>query len=61
MGTKLWEYYNDNDARLNRINVFNHEASGSKYVPRVVLFDLEPDVIGAVRASPLGNNWTKAH
>jgi tubulin beta len=42
-----------------------------------VLFDLEPDVAGAVRASPLGelfrpgsfvnenagvgNNWTKAH
>jgi tubulin beta len=33
---------------------FNHEASGDKYVPRTVLFDLEPGVIGAVRASPLG-------
>jgi hypothetical protein len=24
-----------------------HEASGSKYVPRAMLFDLEPGVIGA--------------
>jgi tubulin beta len=46
-------------------------------VPRAVLFDLEPGVIGALRASPLGeifrpgslvnknvgvgSNWAKAH
>jgi tubulin beta len=34
--------------------VFYHEASGDKYVPRTALFDLEPGVIDAVRASPLG-------
>jgi hypothetical protein len=34
--------------------VFYHEATGGKYVPRAVLFDLEPGVIDAVRASPLG-------
>jgi hypothetical protein len=34
--------------------VLYHEASGDKYVPRTVFFDLEPGVIGAVRASPLG-------
>jgi tubulin beta len=34
--------------------VFYQEASGGKYVPRAVFFDLEPGVIGAVRASPLG-------
>jgi tubulin beta len=34
--------------------VFYHEASGGKYVPRAVLFDLEPGVIDAVRASSLG-------
>jgi hypothetical protein len=34
--------------------VFYHEASGGKYVSRSVLFDLEPGVIGAVCASPLG-------
>jgi tubulin beta len=41
-----------NDAQLGRINVFYHEASGGKYVPRTVFF--EPGMIGAVRASPLG-------
>ena len=48
------EYCGDNDAQPGRIDVFYHEASGDKYVPRTVLFDLEPGVIGAVRASPLG-------
>jgi tubulin beta len=35
-------------------NVVYHEASGGKYVPRAVLFDLEPGVIGSLRALPLG-------
>ena len=48
------EYCGDNDAQLGRINVLYHEASGDKYVPRTAFFDLEPGVIGAVRASPLG-------
>jgi tubulin beta len=34
--------------------VFYHEASGGKYVPRAVFFDLEPCVIDTVRVSPLG-------
>jgi tubulin beta len=67
MGTRFWEvvcnengirgdgeYCGDNDAQLGRIKVFSHEALGGKYVPRAVLFDLEPGVIGAVRASTLG-------
>jgi tubulin beta len=67
MGTECWEivcdengiggggeYWGGNDAHLDRIYVFYHEASGGKYLPRAVLFDLEPGVIGAVRASPLG-------
>jgi len=57
--------------------VFCHETSGGRCVPRAALFDLEPGVIDAVRASPLsellrpddlvnqsagvGNNWAKAH
>ena len=47
------EYCGDNDALLGRINVFYHEASGGKYVPRAVLMDmdLEPGVIGAVTQS----------
>jgi tubulin beta len=48
------EYCGDNDAQLGRINVLYHEASGGKYVPRAVFCDLEPGVIGAVHASPLG-------
>ena len=48
------EYFGDNDAQFGRINVFYREASGGKYVPRAVFFDLEPGVIGAMRASPLG-------
>jgi tubulin beta len=36
------EYCADNDAQLDRINVFYHEALGGKYVPHALLFDLEP-------------------
>jgi hypothetical protein len=46
--------HRDNDAQLDRINVLYHGAFGGKYVPRAVLFDLEPGVIDALRASPLG-------
>jgi tubulin beta len=48
------EYCGDNDAQLDRINVYYHEASGDKYEKRTALSDLEPWVIYAVRASPLG-------
>jgi tubulin beta len=48
------QYCGDNDAQLGRFNVIYDEASGGKCVPRAVLFDLEPGVIDAVRASPLG-------
>ena len=34
--------------------MFYPEASGGNYVSHAVLFDLEPGVIDAVRASPLG-------
>jgi tubulin beta len=39
------------NTHLGRINVFYHESLGGKYVPRAVLFDLEPGVIGAVTLS----------
>jgi tubulin beta len=48
------EYFNDNDAHLDIINVFYHEASGGKYVPRAEFFDLKPGVIEITRASSLG-------
>jgi len=44
------EYCGDNDAQLDRINLFYHEASGGKYVPRTVFSGM----IDALRASPLG-------
>jgi tubulin beta len=44
----IGEYSGDNDAHLDRISVFYHEALGGKYVPRAMFFDLEPGVIGAV-------------
>jgi hypothetical protein len=34
------EYCGGNDAQLGRINVFYHEASGGKYVPRTRPFPL---------------------
>jgi tubulin beta len=34
------EYRGDNDAQLGRINVFYNEASGGKYLPSAVFFDL---------------------
>jgi hypothetical protein len=50
----------DNDAQFDRINVLYHEASGGKYVPRVVFFDLEPcgidAAVAARRALPSGNS-----
>jgi tubulin beta len=45
------EYCGDNDAQLGRINVFYHEASGGKYVPRALIFDLEPGLIDAATLS----------
>jgi hypothetical protein len=48
------EYCGDNDAQLGLIKMFYHEASGDRHVPRTVFFDLEPGVIDALHASPLG-------
>jgi hypothetical protein len=42
------KYYGDNDAHLDRINVFYLGRQVGKYVPRAVLFDLEASAIGAV-------------
>jgi tubulin beta len=67
------KYCGDNDPQLDRMNVFYHEASDGRYVPRAVFF--EPGVIDALRMSPLGelfrpgnlvnqnagNNWAKGH
>jgi hypothetical protein len=53
------EYCGDNDAHVGRINVFYHEASGGKYVPRAVLFNLELGVIGAVALCRRSANYVQ--
>jgi tubulin beta len=50
------EYRGGNDVHLGRINVFYHEASRGKYVPRASLFDFEPGVTGAVISSCCSEN-----
>jgi tubulin beta len=45
------EYCGDNDTQLDCINVLNHEASSSKYIPHAALMDLESGVIDAVTQS----------
>jgi tubulin beta len=71
------EYCGDNDAQVDHINVFYHRASGGKYLPCAVHFDLELGMNGAVRKSPVGelfrpekrvnpnagagNNWARGH
>jgi len=45
----------ESERQLKRINVYYNEASGSKYVPRAVLVDLEPGTMDSVRRSgPFG-------
>lgn len=63
IGSKFWEvisdehgvdptgtYHGDSDMQLERINVYYNEATGGRYVPRAVLFDLEPGTMDSVRA-----------
>jgi tubulin beta len=40
------EYCGGNEEQLGRINMLYDEALGGEYVPRAVLFDLNPGVIG---------------
>jgi hypothetical protein len=40
--------------------VLYHEASGGKFVPRDVFFELEPGAIGALRALLLGESSARA-
>jgi len=90
VGAKFWEtisgehgidptgtYHGDSQLQLERINVYFNEATGSRYVPRAVLLDLEPGAMDSVRASAYGqlfrpdnfifgqsgagNNWAKGH
>jgi tubulin beta len=90
IGMKFWEtiseehgidakgnYVGDNDLQKERLNVYYSEASGSRYVPRAVILDLEPGVTDSIKAGKYGqmfrpdnfvfgnggagNNWAKGH
>uniref|UniRef100_A0A3Q3X127 Tubulin/FtsZ GTPase domain-containing protein n=1 Tax=Mola mola TaxID=94237 RepID=A0A3Q3X127_MOLML len=67
IGAKFWEvisdehgidptgsYQGDSELQLERINVYYNEASGSKFVPRAILVDLEPGTMDSVRSGPFG-------
>uniref|UniRef100_A0A6A7G2M7 Tubulin beta chain n=3 Tax=Hirondellea gigas TaxID=1518452 RepID=A0A6A7G2M7_9CRUS len=90
IGSKFWETISDEhdispegkfigtDTRqIDGIEVYYNEVSGSRYVPRAIMVDLEPGTMDAVKASPFGkifrpdnfiwgfsgagNNWAKGH
>ena len=71
IGVKFWEeictdhgispqgaYEGVDDVRrtlLERINVYYHESSEGRYVPRSIHVDLEPGAINQVKAGPYGS------
>lgn len=44
--------------QLERINTYYHEDRQG-YIPRAILVDLEPTVVGSVLAGPLGLMFTR--
>lgn len=67
IGAKFWEvvctehgidptgtYQGTTDIQLERVNVYYNEASCGRFVPRVVLMDLEPWTMDSVRSGPYG-------
>ncbi|KAI5192568.1 tubulin beta [Nematocida sp. AWRm77] len=90
IGSKFWEviseehgineegmYEGNSSYQLDKISVYYNESACKKYVPRVVLVDLEPGTMNAIRSSKFGqlyrpenfihgqsgagNNWAKGH
>ncbi|CAB4000349.1 tubulin beta-1 chain [Paramuricea clavata] len=90
IGAKFWEtiseehgidesgaYNGQDDIQLEKIDVYYSQSGYGKYIPRAILFDLEPGTMDAVRAGPYGqnfrpdnfvfgysgagNNWAKGH
>ena len=44
----------DNPERLDKIGVYYQETETMRFVPRACLVDLEPSIIDAIKASPMG-------
>ncbi|MFS7976042.1 putative purine-nucleoside phosphorylase [Helianthus anomalus] len=74
VGAKFWEVIctehtidhtghtgSNTDLQLERINVYFNEASGGRYVPCVVLMDLEPGTMDTIRSGPYGQIFLKNH
>eukprot|EP00917_Polyrhabdina_sp_WS-2016_P032506 GHVP01069320.1.p1 GENE.GHVP01069320.1~~GHVP01069320.1.p1 ORF type:complete len:441 (-),score=86.42 GHVP01069320.1:119-1441(-) len=90
IGCKFWEVISDEHGitpngkfegesiyQKERLDVYYCQGSEGRYVPRAILFDLEPGTIDSARASPYGdlfkpenmifgssgagNNWAKGH
>ena len=67
----------DDQLRLDKVDVYFKEAGEKRYVPRATLVDLEPGTLDVIKASPIGslfkpdnfvfgvsgagNNWAKGH
>merc|ERR1712141_341408 len=67
----------NNQMRLDKIDVYYQEAGTMRFVPRACLVDLEPGIMDVIKASPMGalfkpdnmcfgasgagNNWAKGH
>ena len=45
----------DNQARLDKIDVYYQEAGTMRFVPRACLVDLEPGIMDVIKASPMGS------
>ena len=68
-------YHGDSDLQLKRINVYNSEATGGRFVPRAILMDLDLEPWIALVRRPsgncsgatvfgqigAGNHWAKGH
>jgi len=75
--TKCWPSIGDSQQRLDKVDVYYHEAGTLRFVPRACLVDLEPGIMDVIKASPMGalfkpdnmcfgasgagNNWAKGH
>ena len=46
---------NDEQQRLDKIDVYYQEASTYRYVPRACLVDLEPGTIDVIKSSSIGS------
>lgn len=70
-------YHGDSDLLLQKINVYFNQEKGSRYIPRAIIADLEPEIIDSIQANKLGklfnphnficgqysagNNWAKGY